>query len=109
MFGKDPKKIEQMMKKLNINTRELNAKEVVIKTEGGDIVIDSPEVMIMNMMGKDVYQITGDVKAGKGVSEDDIKLVMEQTGSDRSTVEKKMEEMNNDLARVIMELKKDRK
>ena len=104
MFGKDPKKIEQMMKKLNINTKEIDAIEVVIKTESGNIVISAPEIMVMNMMGRDVYQITGKVSAG--AKEEDVKVVMEHTGKDRQTVEKKLEELNNDLAKAIMELKK---
>ncbi len=106
MFGKDPKKIEQMMKKMNINTREIDASEVTIKADSGDIVIESPQVMIMNMMGRDVYQITGTVR--KAPKEDDVKIVMEQTGRDKPTVEKKLEELNNDLAKAIMELKKEK-
>jgi len=105
MFGKDPKKIEQMMKKLNINTREIDASSVIIKAASGDIVIESPEVMVMNMMGRDVYQITGNAKAGP--KEQDVKIVMEQTGKSRTEVERKLEEMNNDLAKAIMDLKKD--
>ena len=103
MFGKDPKKIEQMMKKLNINTKEIEASEVVIKAKDGNIVIEAPEVMVMNMMGRDVYQITG--RARPGAREEDVKMVMENTGKDRTTVEKKLEELNNDLAKAIMELK----
>jgi nascent polypeptide-associated complex subunit alpha len=105
MFGNDPKKVEQMMKKLNITTKSIDATEVVIKSKDGNIVIDSPEVMIMNMMGRDVYQITG--KAKKGVKDEDVRMVMEHTGKDKVTVEKKLEELNNDLAKTIMELKKD--
>ncbi len=105
MFGKDPKKVEQMMKKLNITTKQVDASEVVIKTKEGNIVIDSPEIMIMNMMGREVYQITG--KAKKGPKEEDVRMVMEHTGKDQVTVEKKLEELNNDLAKAIMELKKE--
>ena len=105
MFGKDPKKIEQMMKKLNINTREIDASSVIIKAASGDIVIESPEVMVMNMMGRDVYQITGKAKAGP--KEQDVKIVMEQTGKSRNDDERKLEEMNKDLAKAIMELKKE--
>ena len=104
MFGKDPKKVEQMMKKLNITTRQVEATEVVIRAKDGNIVIESPEVMIMNMMGRDVYQITG--KPKKRPKDEDVKMVMEHTGKDKATVEKKLEELNNDLAKAIMELKK---
>ncbi len=107
MFGKDPKKIEQMMKKLNINTKEIAATEVIIKTPQGNIVIESPEVMLMNMMGRDVYQVTG--RARTGAKEEDVKVVMEHTGKDRQAVEKKLQELDNDLAKAIMELKKENK
>ena len=107
MFGGDPKKVEQMMKKLNIKTRQIDATEVIIKTAQGDLLIKSPEVMVMNMMGRDVYQITGNAVAAKNVKEEDVKMVMEHTGKDKQTVEKKLEDLNNDLARAIMELKKE--
>ena len=109
MLGRNPKNVEKMMKKLNIQTDDIDAEQVIIKTRDGNLVIDNPQVMKMNMMGREVYQITGDVKKGGGEKEkkkeEDVKLVMEQTGKDRDTVEAKLEEMNNDLAKVIMDLK----
>lgn len=107
MFGKmDPKKIQEMMKKLNMNVQQIDAEEVIIKTKNKNIVISKPEVMIANMMGKDVYQISGEVSESESISEKDIEMVMEKTGKDRDVVVKKLEELNNDLARAIIELKK---
>jgi len=101
-----PEKIEKMMKRLGIETRKLEAEEVLIRCKDKDIIIKNPEVLITNVMGKDAYQITGDVEErGLGPSEEDIKLVMEKTGKDRETVVAKLEELNNDLAKAIMELK----
>lgn len=106
MFGKpDPKKLEQMMKKLNLNVREVEAELVTIKTKEKDIIIKKPNVMIADMMGKEVYQITGEVYEKLPVEESDISLVMEKTGKDRETVVKKLEELDNDLAKAIKELK----
>ncbi len=59
MFGNDPKKLHDMMRKLNMNIQEIPAEVVVIKSKGKQIIISNPEVMLANMMGKDVYQITG--------------------------------------------------
>ncbi len=107
MFGtSDPKKLEKMMKKLNMNVRQIVAKEVVIKSEGKDIIISNPEVMIVNAMGRDVFQITGELSERTHTNEEDIKTVMDKTGKDRDTVAKKLEELDNDLAKAIMELKK---
>ncbi len=110
MFGSpDPKKLEKMMKKLNMNVQQIPADVVVIKTKEKSIVISKPEVMLANMMGRDIYQVTGEVSESYPISEDDIKVVMEKTGKDRETVVKKLEELNNDLAKAIIELKEAEK
>ena len=106
MFGKpDPKKMEKMMKKLNLNVQQVEADVVVIKTKEKNIVISKPDVMIAKLMGRDVYQITGEVSESYSVSEEDIQIVMEKTGKDRDAVVKKLEELNNDLAKAILELR----
>jgi len=107
MFGgkPDPKKIEKLMKKMNMNVNNVEAEMVVIKGKGKNIVISRPEIMVVNMMGRDVYQISGEVSESNRMSEEDIQMVMEKTGKDRETVVKKLEELNNDLARAIIELK----
>ena len=111
MFGMgsmDPKKMEKMMKKLNMNVRKIDAKEVVIKQDGKDTIISNPDVMIVNMSGRDVFQITGEISektTKKAVSEEDVKLVMGQTGKPHDEVVKKLEELDNDLAKAIKDLK----
>ena len=101
----DNKKIQQMLKKLNMNVREVEATKVTIKAKNKEIIIENPEVMIADMMGREVYQITGEVFERLPVEESDIQLVMEKTGKDRATIVKKLEELDNDLARAIRELK----
>jgi len=106
MFGgKDPKKMADMLKKMNINIREVNADEVIIKCPDKNIIVSKPEVMIADMMGRDVYQITGVVSEAARINDKDVEFVMEKTGKDRDTVVKKLEELNNDLVKSIMELK----
>jgi alpha-NAC-related protein len=107
MFGHkpDPKKIQEMMKKMNINVNQIEAEEVIIKQKGKNIIISQPEIMVTNMMGKDIYQISGEISESENISEHDIEMVMEKTGKDRDTVVRKLEELNNDLARAIMELR----
>ena len=101
----NPKKIQEMMKKMNMNVKEIKAQEVIIKSSDKNITISEPEVMLTNVMGKNVYQISGQVSENK-TNEEDIKMVMEQTGKDRETVSKTLEKLNNDLAKCIIELKK---
>ena len=95
----------KLIKKMNMNIVEIDAEEVIIKTKEKSIIISKPEVMLVDMMGKDVYQITGEVSESPIIKEEDIKLVMEKTGKDRNVVIRKLEELNNDLAKAILELK----
>ncbi len=106
MLGKmDPRKIQEMMKKMNMNVKEVYAEEVIIRCRDKNIIISRPEVMIADIMGKEVYQISGEVSESDNIKEEDIKIVMEQTGKDRETVAQKLKELNSDLAKAIMELK----
>ena len=107
MFGgkPDPKKVEQIMKKLNMKVQQIGAEEVVIRTKDKDIIISRPEIMLADMMGREVYQVSGEVSERILVNEDDVRMVMDKTGKDRDTVVKKLEELDNDLAKAIMELK----
>ena len=107
MFGgkPDPKKVEQIMKKLNMKVQQIEAEEVVIRTKDKDIIISRPEIMLADMMGREVYQVSGEVSERTLVNEDDVRMVMDKTGKDRDTVVKKLEELDNDLAKAIMELK----
>jgi len=108
MFGvgkMDPKKVQEMMKKMNMKVRDIQAEEVIIKCKDRNIIISNPEVMVADMLGKEVYQISGVVSDSDRISEEDIKLIMKKTGKNRKTVVQKLEELNNDLAKTIMELK----
>ena len=108
MFGMgkmDPKKIQEIMKKMNMNVRDVNAEEFIIKRKDNNIIISKPEIMILEMPGKEVYQISGVVSEADRIKEEDIKLIMKKTGKSRKTVVQKLEELNNDLAKTILELK----
>lgn len=104
MFGKN-KNIQDLMKKFNLNMEEIPAETVIIKSKKKNIIISKPAVMIARMAGREVYQITGEASVAE-VREADIKIVMKETGKDRQTVVKKLEELNNDLAKAIKALKK---
>lgn len=105
MFDKE-KKVQELMKKFNLNMEEIPADIVIIKSEKKSIIISKPEVMLAKMMGREVYQITGEVSESTPVSEEDVEIVMKKTGKDRDTVVKKLEELNSDLAKAIKELEK---
>ena len=105
--GMNPKKMQAMMKQLGINQEEIDANRVIIeKNDGGRIVIDNPNVQRIKMQGQESWQITGDAveEELEGISEDDVKLVMEKTGKSEDEVKKALEDNGGDIAEAIISL-----
>lgn len=107
--GLNPRKMQQMMKQLGIQQVDIPATEVVIKTAEKEIIITSPSVAKVNMMGQETFQISGDVHERKrttapDISPEDIRTVMEKAGVDETTARKALAEHQGDLAEAILGL-----
>ena len=106
--GMNPKQMNQMMKKLGINVKEIqNVKKVIIQTDTKEYVFDDAEVTIMNAQGQQTYQITGTVKIKdleKEIPKEDLDLIIQQTGKSVEEAKKALEETNGDIAEAIMKL-----
>lgn len=112
MPGLNPRKMQQMMKQLGIQQVDIPATEVIIRTAQKEIVITSPSVAKVNMMGQETFQISGDVEehslsTAPEISEEDIQAVMEQAGVDKATAQKAIEKHHGDLAEAIMDFQKE--
>ena len=103
--GLNPKKMQALMSKMGISQEEIDASKVTIeKNDGGKIIINNPSVTKMNIKGNKMFQIQGDIQSAEpGISEQDIKTVMEKTGVDEETARATLEK-TKDLADAIMEL-----
>lgn len=105
MLGLNPKELEKAMKKLGIKQETIEASEVIIKTKDKELVINNPQIVKMNAMGQESLQITGKIEERSlGVSEEDIKTVMEQTKADYNKAKRVLEANKGDLAKTILEL-----
>ena len=102
----NPKMLEKAMKQMGIKSEEIQANEVVIKCPDKEIVISNPQISKVNMAGQESFQISGEVseKSSEKFSEDDIKLIIEQTGVSEEEAKKTLEE-TGDIASAIIKLK----
>ena len=110
MPGMNPRKMQQMMKRMGIQQVDIPATEVIIKTEEKEIVITNPSVAKVNMMGQETYQVTGEaqeraVSTSPDIQEEDVQTVIEQTGVDEETARKALTKNDGDIAATILELK----
>ena len=111
--GMNPKKMKQMEKKKKKMGMKMDdvegVEEVIIRCRDKDIIISPAEVNIMNVMGSDTYQITGNVREEEKeivleINDEDIELVANQVGVSKEVAEDALKEANGDLAEAIMKL-----
>jgi nascent polypeptide-associated complex subunit alpha len=108
----NPKQMKRMMRQMGMDMAEVDATEVIIKAASGDIVVKNPQVMRMKMRGQETFQISGEVSEEGGpveveLSEDDVNMVMEQTGVSREKAEEALKAAGGDLAKAILELEEE--
>lgn len=116
------KNIRKLMQQMNVE--ELAAKSVIIELageSGGRIIIDSPQVSKMKVMGQETYQVVGSARreetgsarasgedvadaAATTVKEEDVTLVASQAGVSVEDARNALEESGGDLAGAIMKL-----
>lgn len=111
--GMNPKQMKQMqraMKKMGMDMKDVKGvTEVVIKFKDKELVINNPEVNIMNVMGQETYQISGKAEEHKietelEIPDEDVEIVANQTGASKEEVIKVLNETEGDLAEAIMRL-----
>ncbi len=107
--GMNPRKMQQLMRKMGMSQVEIPATEVIIRTPDKELVITEPQVAKVNMMGQDTIQITGNIherelSVSVDISEDDVKTVMEQANVSEEKAREAIEKHKGDLAEAIMSL-----
>jgi nascent polypeptide-associated complex subunit alpha len=104
----NPRQMNQMMRRLGINVKEIeNVEKVIIQTEDKEYIFEEAEVTIMDAQGQKTYQVTGKptiVNRKEEMKEEDIKLIIEQTGKTKEEAIKALEETKGDIAEAIMKL-----
>lgn len=105
MLNISGRQMEKMMAQLGIKTEHIEAEKVIIKRREGDIEISEPNIVKMVIQNHETFQITGNVRQLSNISEEDIRLIVEQTGATREEAERALKE-TNDIAQAIIKLKK---
>ena len=111
------RQMQQMMKRLGINVKEIdNVEKIIIRTDTKEYIFDSAEVTVMDSQGQKTYQITGrprvvsrgteakEEEKEEGIPQEDIDLVAEQTGKSKAEAKKALEATKGDIAEAIMKL-----
>ncbi|MEM3035741.1 MAG: nascent polypeptide-associated complex protein, partial [Thermoplasmata archaeon] len=106
MMRINDRQIQRMIKQMGMKTVDIDATEVLIKGISKDYKIKNPKVTIVEVQGQKIVQIMGDIeeleKEKLPFSEEDIKIVMEQTGATREEVIETLKSVNGKPADAII-------
>ncbi len=103
----DPRQMEKMMRQMGINTKNITAKQVIIETDEGRFIIKNPLVTEVTMGGQKSFQVTGDVTKEQVLSQEDVNIVIEQTGVSKEIAEDALKKTDGNIAEAILLLKKE--
>ena len=111
----NPRETRRMMQRMGMNMGALpDVDQVIIKTANKEIIIEQPEVAILEMQGQKIFQVIGGKTTERdstkssstaskiAISEEDVKLVADQTGKSMEEARKTLEECEGDLAKAIL-------
>lgn len=108
----NPRDAKRMMQRMGMNMEGVeDVEEVIIRTPIKEIVIEAPEVAIVNVQGQKIFQVAGgqvserspERKTSKPtISEEDVQLVAGQTGKSLDQARQALEDSEGDLAKAIL-------
>lgn len=114
----NPREQRRMMQRMGMNMDSVaDVQQVIIRTATKDIVIDEPEVAILQVQGQKMYQViggqvseqapsartaAGSAPAKPAFTEEDVQLVADQTGKSLEKAKEALMEADGDLAKAIL-------
>jgi len=105
----NPREAKRMMQRMGMNMGAMpDVEQVVFKTSSKEIIVENPEVTVMEMQGQKIFQVMGDRITEKAVEkeaeipEEDVQLVATQANVSPDQARAALEQTKGDLAQAIL-------
>lgn len=102
----------RMMQRMGLNMTALpDVQEVVVRTSTKEIIIENPEVSVLDLQGQRIFQVAGGEITEKAaerearkvtIPDEDVQLVAQQANVGLDKARAALEETNGDLAQAIL-------
>ena len=119
----NPRKMRQMMDQMGIDVTEIDAEEVIIRTDDTEYVFHDADVQRMDAQGQQTYQIVGepderprgdgndadadgDADGGTDVADQDVEIVAQQADVPEGEAREALAE-TGDLAAAVQHLQEE--
>ncbi|HDI31342.1 MAG TPA: nascent polypeptide-associated complex protein [Thermofilum sp.] len=110
------RELRRLTRKMGLDIEELSGvREVIIRLEDKELIFEDAKVQVINAKGEKIFQIYGSpvekelsgipTEEEVEISEEDIQLVISQTGVSRDEALQALKETGGDLAQAIILIK----
>ena len=105
----NPREAKRMMQRMGLNMGAMpDVQQVIFKTSSKEIIVENPEVAVMEMHGQKIFQVTGEKIVEKTlekevkIPEEDVQLVATQAKVNLEEAKTALEQTKGDLAQAIL-------
>jgi len=105
----NPREARRMMQRMGMSMGAMpDVEQVIFKTSTKEIIVENPEVAVMEMQGQKIFQVTGEKIVEKAVEkavkipEEDVQLVATQANVSLEQARAALEQTEGDLAQAIL-------
>ena len=105
----NPREARRMMQRMGMNMGAMpEVEQVVFKTSTKEIIVENPEVTVMEMQGQKIFQVMGEritektLEKAVKIPEDDVQLVATQANVSPDQARAALEQTKDDLAQAIL-------
>jgi nascent polypeptide-associated complex subunit alpha len=98
-----------MMQRMGMNMGAMpEVEQVVFKTSTKEIIVENPEVTVMEMQGQKIFQVMGEKITEKAIEkaleipEEDVQLVATQANATSEQARAALKQTRGDLAQAIL-------
>ena len=105
----NPREAKRMMQRMGLNMGAMpDVQQVIFKTSSKEIIVENPEVAVMEMHGQKIFQVTGEKIVEKAlekeitIPEEDVQLVATQAKVSLEATRTALVQTKGDLAQAIL-------
>jgi len=105
----NPREAKRMMQRIGMNMGAMpEVEQVIFKTSTKEIIVENPEVTVMEMQGQKIFQVMGEritektVEKAVKIPEEDVQLVATQANVSPEQARAALEQTKGDLAQAIL-------
>jgi len=105
----NPREAKRMMQRMGMSMGAMpDVQQVIFKTSSKEIIVENPEVAVMEMHGQKIFQVTGErivektVEKEVKIPEEDVQLVATQAKVSLEQARAALKQTKGDLAQAIL-------